>query len=628
MTIQATSDKPMKDAKRFHRTPAYQVLAGLAVLMAAWPVEPVSAATRSGAVLANGQISIVSASGSAGIQACGSNDDLVFTFTETASPSTVELERRSLDGATIDLTVTIDEVCEAGQATFEYAHRSVSGGGEVGVDLSVDPIAPRIALPIESGASASIQVAYQVLDRDDPGNDDKTFELVATRIDFLAGQIAGGASRDLSLATISLAENAGPPLPPDRIPGSDDQIFDAGNAFNQACENAEAGSEFAAACATIAEEELTDEQIRQVAQAFDAHELAAIPVASSEGGRIQSANVNNRIAELRSGATGISVSGIALAFNGQSVDSSWLPASVVDEASSSGSGGGSSLLSERFGFFVNGEISLGERDRRGKETGFDFDSWGVTAGVDYRIDTGSFFGASLGYSEYDADLDADGGSTDAETITLQGYGSYSFSDDLYLDATLGYSTTDVTQKRVVDLSGIGDLTRTVARGSTDARQYSASATLNYRLPLEMQWQVTPYAELQYAWNDIDGFSERGSPFALVFDDQDFETETVGLGFRATRAISFSRGVLSPFVDASYRYEGGNDGYLLQPRLTQASAFGPDIEINDPDRHFGRVDAGVSWVFLSGQQLFASYSTLVAESDTTRHSIFFGFRGEF
>ena len=628
MTIQATGDKPMNYAHRFERFPACNALAVIAALTTAALVEPVAAATRSGAVFANGQVSITAGAGTTGTQACGSNDDLVFTFSETTSTSGVELARRSLDSAALDLTVTIDEVCESGQATFDYEHRSVSGGGEIGLDLGIDPVAPRIALPIETGASQSIQVAYQVLERDQPGQDDKLFELAGTRIDFLAGQVAGGAARDRTLVTITLIENAGPPLPPDRIPGSDDLIFDAGNAFNQACETAEPGSSFENACATIAETELTDEQISQVARAFDAHELAAIPVASSEGGRIQSANVGNRIAELRAGATGISISGVALAFNGELVDTSWLPLSAVDEASSSGGGGGSSLLSERFGFFVNGEVSLGERDRRGKEAGFDFDSWGVTAGVDYRIDTGSFFGASLGYSEYDADLDADGGSTDAETITLQGYGSYSFSDDFYLDATLGYSTTDVTQKRVVDLSGIGDLTRTVARGSTDARQYSASAALNYRLPLEMQWSLTPYAEFQYAWNDIDGFSERGSPFALNFDDQDFSTETVGLGFRATRAISFSRGVLSPFVDASYRYEGGNDGYLLQPRLTQASAFGPDIEINSPDRHFGRVDAGVSWVFLSGQQLFVSYSALVAESDTTRHSIFFGFRGEF
>lgn len=624
MTIDSTDDKAMMNSIANAWSGA---LAALWVAVLLIPMQPAEAATRHGAVLATGQVIMAGGSGTAGTAPCDGNEDLVFTFTETATPSSIELERRTLDSASAEITVVIDEVCESGQATFDYEHRSVSGGGEVGLDIGIDPAAPRIALPIETGASQSIQVAYQALELDEPGDDDKIFELVGTRIDFLAGQIAGGASRDRTLVTISLIEEAGPPLPPDRISTDDRLVFDAGGAFNAACETANPGSSFADACTTIAETDLTDAQISQVARAFDAHELAAIPVASSEGGRIQSVNVGNRIAELRSGVTGASISGIALAFNGELIDTSWLPMSAVDEASSGG-GGGSSLLSERFGFFINGEVSLGERDRRGKESGYDFDSWGLTAGMDYRIDTGSFAGVSIGYSEYDADLDRDGGATSAETITLQGYGSYSFTDDFYLDATVGYSMTDVSQRRVVDLSGIGDLTRSIARGSTDARQYSASLTANYRLPLEMRWSITPYAEFQYAWNDIDGFSEHGSPFALTFGDQDFESETVGLGFRATRAISFSRGVLSPFLDGSYRYENDNDGYLMRPRVVEATGFGPNIEINSPDRHFGRLDAGVSWVFLSGQQLFVSYSTLVAESDTTRHSIFLGFRGEF
>ena len=619
MTLQEPN--AMHKSNSFRRTCRFLMLWIAASLVFA---NPLDAASRHGAVFSTGQVILAAG---AGTQACDSSEDLVFTFTETASPSGIELERRTLDSGVIDLAVTIDEVCEQGQATFDYEHRSVSGGGEIGLDLGIDPAAPRIALPIEAGATRSVQVAYQALELDEPDGDDKIFELVGTRIDFLAGQIAGGVSRERALATLTLVENAGPPLPPDRIPDSDELVFDAGGAFNDACETALPGSSFADACATIAETDLTDAQISQVARAFDAHELAAIPVASSEGARIQSVNVGNRIAELRSGATGSSISGIAVAFNGELINTSWLPLDAVDEASS-GDGGGSSLLSERFGFFVNGEVSLGERDRRGKEAGYDFDSWGLTAGMDYRLDSGSFAGVSIGYSEYDADLDRDGGSTSAETVTLQGYGSYSFSDDFYLDATLGYSMTDVSQKRVVDLSGIGDLTRSIARGSTDARQYSASLTANYRLPLEMQWSVTPYAEFQYAWNDIDGFGERGSPFALTFGDQDFESETIGLGFRATRAFSFSRGVLSPFIDGSYRYENDNDGYLLRPSVVGSTGFGPDIEINSPDRHFGRLDAGASWVFLSGQQLFVSYSALVAESDTTRHSIFLGFRGEF
>jgi len=607
-------------ADRREPAPRSWLLIGGVALVLLGSLEAAEARTQSGAVYADGQ---VQRSG-AGVASCGSNDDLVFTFTESVTPDVLDLERRDREQAQAEVRVVIDEVCEPGQANFDYAHRSVAGGGEIGVDIAIQPRATSIVVPIEPGASGSAQVTYEALPLDDPGPDDKRFELVATGIGFIAGQIFGNVQRDEALAAITVIEDPGPPLPPPQIPDQGSRLGDAGGAFNEACAAADADSDFAAVCAEIASLELTDDEVRQIAEAFDPHELAAIPTASSEGGRIQTANVNTRIAELRSGATGVSLSGVALAYNGQTFDTSWLPADALDEAG----GGGSSLLSDRLGAFVNGEISLGERDRRGKEVGFDFDSWGITAGVDYRLDSGSFFGLSLGWSEYDADIDADGGSTDAETITVQGYGSYSFTDAFYVDATLGWSSTDVTQRRVVDLSGIGSLTRTVARGSTDARQYSASLVANYRVALEGAWSVTPYGEFLFAWNDIDGFRETGSPFALEFDDQDFSSETLGLGLRASRAISFESGVLSPYLDASFRHESGNDGYLLEPRLFEAGAFGPTVEIEDPDRNFGRVDVGASWVFLSGQQLFVSYSTLLAESDTTRHSIFFGFRGEF
>lgn len=611
---------------------AYAVLAFVvAAMLGATVSTQVMSASRTGTVLASGQVNY-GIGGSTPQQECDENGDVIFTFTETVIPEVIELERISLDSGNVAISVQIDEVCNPeqfgfGQASFEYEHTAVSGGGEIGEDLAIDPVAPQLMIPMDDGASQSTQVSYQALELDSPGSDDKIFALDATRILFTTEQLSEEIIRGERLVSITVIEEGGPSLPPDEIPTTDDRILDAATALNEACEAVEDGTPFAEACGIIAEETLTEEQIRQVARAFDPHEMAAMPAASSEGGRIQGANVNTRIEELRAGATGLSINGIALAFNGQRIDSSWLPGSVTD-ALSADSGGGSSLLSEQIGVFVNGEISLGDRDRRGKEVGFDFDSWGLTAGIDYRFDEGTFAGISLGYSEYDADLDQDGGSTEANTITVQGYGSYSFSDDIYLDATLGYSVSDIDQGRVVDLSGIGDMTRTIARSSTDADQYSASLALNYRLPLDIDWSVTPYGEFLYAHNEIDGFSEHGSPFALEFDDQKFSSKTLGLGFRVTRAINFASGVLSPFVDAAYQYESGNDGYLMEPGVAGTSVFGPDVEINDPDRHYGRLDAGASWVFLDGQQIFVNYSAVVFERHTTRHSIHFGFRGEF
>jgi outer membrane autotransporter protein len=193
---------------------------------------------------------------------------------------------------------------------------------------------------------------------------------------------------------------------------------------------------------------------------------------------------------------------------------------------------------------------------------------------------------------------------------------------------LGYSNSNLDQDRVIDLSGFTGFTRSIASGSTDAEQYSTSLAVNYRLPLETRWSLTSYGQFFYAVNQIDGFSESGSVLALRFPDQEFFTRSYSAGLRASKAISFSNGILSPFLDAGYTHESGNDGYLLRPTFASGAPTGLLVEISDPDRNFGRVDAGMSWVFLSGQQLFFSYSALVGESDTTRHAFYFGARFEF
>lgn len=87
MTLQPTDGNAMTNANPKTRRFAMMSIPAAALLLAAGASD---AASRHGAVLATGQV--VMAAG-AGTQACGSNDDLVFTFTETASASSVELAR-------------------------------------------------------------------------------------------------------------------------------------------------------------------------------------------------------------------------------------------------------------------------------------------------------------------------------------------------------------------------------------------------------------------------------------------------------------------------------------------------------------------------------------------------------
>lgn len=585
-----------------------------------------SGVTSSGWVLRTGEV--VRASGGHSLNSTGfscEDEELAFAFSESVNPEQLELSRRDSGSGSVTVEVRITQVCAEGQATFDYRH--IAEEGVIGEDIDISPEQASITVDLIAQEVGGRQFGYQVLSTDNPSDRDKVFLLQADRITFVAGDTFGQAARSETLASVTVLE--GPPLDiedPD-FPTTDDRVRDAAVALNNACESASsAGTAFGEVCSELTRESETVEQDVQAAEAFDPHEIAAVPGAATESGRIQMGNVESRIAALRGGATGLSLGGIALAYNGNTFDSSWLPASLSSSAGDNG--GGSTLLDERLGVFVNGEISLGDRDRRGKEFGFDFDSWGLTAGVDYRFDNGLIAGIAAGYTRYDADLDFDGGRLDSETKSIQLFGTYDVTDQLYLDLTLAAADLDFDQQRVVDLSGIGSLTRTVARGSAGGSQQSGSLAINYRIPSESRWSFVSYGQAYVARNEIDAFEEHGSPFALSYPEQDFHSRTYTGGIRVSRAVNFSSGVLTPFADASFSYEDGNDGYSMQPALVETGALGPLVEISDPDRSFGQLDAGVSWVFLSGNQLYLRYSGLVGESDTTRHSIHFGARFEF
>lgn len=589
----------------------------------------VEASTRHGAVYESGQV-IFSGQSMSRMQQAGSCDedsDLLFTFEESVAPDTLSLSVREEDSGAIVLTLTITLACHEGSAIFEYDHEPDGNSAVIGEDLSISPQSFGINLPLSIGASEQVNVSYEAL-QSAPFFSEHRFVMIGDRISFFAGSAFGQAGERRELAAVSVA--SGDVIDMGAIIDADNRTVRAGSALNDACDQAEPGSTLFQTCLQIDQFADTPSQLRQASDAFDAHQVSAIPAASTESSRIQSGNVAERLAAIRSGMVpALSMDGLAFRSGGRNFSLAWLPSSLVNRANEDGGDGiGSQLLSERWGAFVNGTVTIGDRSRRGDETAFDYDSWGITAGVDYRFDNGAVVGMAGGFSKYSADLDRNSGKVEGDSYSVQAYGTFDLVENLFVDATLGYTDTDFDFGRVVDLSGIGSMTRSTARGSTDASVVSATVSLNYRIRLDNAWSITPYGQFGYSDVEIDGFSESGSPFDYRYPSQSLDSYLWSAGLRVNRPISLDRGVLIPFADLAFEYESGIDGYGLQPTLVESGIDGPMVNISDPDRSTGRLDAGVSWVFLSGNQIFFSYSALLGDSDTTRHSFYFGARWEF
>ena len=587
------------------------------------------AMTRHGAVYESGRIVYSSQPMARTLEghACEEDPDLVFTFSESVSQSSLALDVRDEGSGSIVLSVSITLSCREGSANFAYDHEPDGSSGVIGQDIDISPQSFGVNLPLGTGAAEQIEIGYQALESA-PFFTEYRFFLAGDRVSFFAGNTFGQAGERRELAAVTVA--AGDVINMGAIIDADDRTVRAGRSLNDACDQAEPGSTLFQACLDIDRFAETPSQMRQAADAFDAHQISAIPAASTESTRIQAGNVAERLEVLRSGMVpALSMDGLAFRSGGKNFSLGWLPSILVNRVNGEGSDDiGSQLLAQRWGAFVNGTVTIGDRSRRGDETAFDYDSWGITAGVDYRFDNGAVVGMAAGFSRYSADLERNSGKVDGDSYSLQAYGTFDLVENLFVDATLGYTDTDFDFGRVVDLSGIGSMTRSTARGSTDARVVSATVSLNYRIRLDNAWSITPYGQYGYSDIEIDGFSESGSPFDYRYPSQSLDSHLWSAGIRVNRPISLDRGVLIPFADLAFEHESDIDGYSLQPVLVESGIDGPMVSISDPDRSTGRLDLGASWVFLTGNQLFFSYSALLGDSDTTRHSFYFGARWEF
>ena len=342
----------------------------------------------------------------------------------------------------------------------------------------------------------------------------------------------------------------------------------------------------------------------------------------------QFSNVDSRLNELQhGGGSGLSLGGLNLAFGKTIVPLGLLqPFLDGDEAEVGGSG---DLISP-WGFFVNGTYSRGDQnlDRTLRTVSSGFNSIGVTAGVDYRLSVRSVLGAAVGYSKFDTDL-SDDGSTTSKALTLTGYGSHYFNDNLYADARVTVGNASFDSVRRIRFSYQNFSIDKTALGSNDARQYALAMGMGYNVQ-KGAWSITPNANIRYFRSKVDGYTETGAGANnVIFDDQQISSLQYNLGVQVSRPISLSHGVLAPQFDISFGHETQDANFALNARLVDATATQVFlVRAQEPDKSFGNVGLGFVYVTSNGRQGYLTYRRLFANDSIQRDSINLGARFDF
>ncbi len=352
----------------------------------------------------------------------------------------------------------------------------------------------------------------------------------------------------------------------------------------------------------------------------------------------QFGNLNTRLAELRQGAQGLSIHGLTLSQDGQSLPLAMLGDAFRKDPKQPDDEVGKDF--DRWGFFATGMIDRGGFSATSAAPGFDFHNASITAGVDYRFSDAFVAGGAIGYNSSNSTLDQNFGKVDVDSYSLNGYFTWYHNDDFYVEGSvvLDWLNYDLSRNIVYQIASLSGGTTSVnqkADASPDGHQSALSLSIGKDFS-RGAWTVSPYLRGVYTHLSLGGFSETvadpnspGAGLGTSVDSRSLTSELAVLGSRFSYTTSFDWGVLVPNATLEWNHEFKNDPQAIVTRFLADPTQTPIVVVNDaPDQDFFNVGIGLNAVLPQGRSGFVTWEHLVGFSGVHENRFSLGIRVEF
>ncbi|MDB6173122.1 MAG: Outer rane autotransporter barrel domain protein [Chthoniobacteraceae bacterium] len=350
-------------------------------------------------------------------------------------------------------------------------------------------------------------------------------------------------------------------------------------------------------------------------QSLQAYPFAALPkafdqIAPEEFGalfeiglnsaNIQAANLDRHLSEVRAGAAGFSASGLNL----QDADGTHSNAPDGKEASGPG---------ECWTVFLNGTGEWLDINGDGNARGFNLETGGFTLGADYRVTSNFALGVLAGYVGTSVDL-ADAGRVRVDGGKLGLYATI-FGPKAYLNGLISGGANSYDLRR----GGLGGH----AHGDTEGGEFHALLSGGYDCHAD-PWEFGPTAAIQYGYESIDGFQERGSLAPLALFENKTSSLRSQLGGRL--GVNIRRFGIRPEIRALWQHE-----YLEASRSIEAGfPTGGGFQVEGPRTGRDSILLGGSVNFIWSPTLgtFAAYDAELGRRNYRSQTISAGLRWSF
>ncbi len=358
-------------------------------------------------------------------------------------------------------------------------------------------------------------------------------------------------------------------------------------------------------CAALAKEGVSAVEVTSIVDAVSPQAATAVPNSVNQIAASQLGNISSRLADLVHGRnTGFSTSGLNLETSAGTLSLADV-VSVLNAAGDDNNEERRTLLGgTRWGGWFNGTIGRGSRSRTAGNTGFDFDNYSVTGGVDYRFTDQFYAGVGLGYAQLDSDYGDRGGSLRGNTWSLHGYGVYVLPNDFSIDGSLSWARGNFDQRRSMwAIREIVEVDQGDALGSTDVNQLSGGIGVSWIHRGggdEKAWTFMPQAQYQFVHTEIDGFVEHGcqqgsgtANYCLRFPEQNQVTRSLSMGAYLDRIFAKEQGVFRPYARALFFVDSGTGVRMLSAQFV-TSAVPIRVLVDEPDRRYGTIELGMGF----------------------------------
>jgi outer membrane autotransporter protein len=332
--------------------------------------------------------------------------------------------------------------------------------------------------------------------------------------------------------------------------------------------------------------------------------LSALYEISFSSANVQTANLENRFAEIRNGSAGFS----------SSLNISNSPGTVVESKDGKGVIEPSQNVltpspENKWGVWISGSGEFVNVASDGNGSGYDFTTGGVSLGLDYRLTKNLAVGLAAGYAHTWTSLTGDG-SIDVNHGNAGVYATF-FSGGFYLSGYVGGGYSSYETRRAALLGN--------ANGSTDGGELNTFIGGGYEFHCG-GWSFGPLASLQYTYVDINEFTESGSLAPLRIQSQSQDSLRTNLGLSASYTWQAGRVRVRPSVRASWQHEYLYSALPIDAQF--ASGAGSIFTVQGPalGHDSAVVDAGldVQWTPTIGT--YIGYNGQVGRSNYDSHAV--------